>query len=58
MPKVATIIDGIRLEQGTMQSVRRWFRVSAAGLRLLIENPYLRGIMMQSRGWPPITRVM
>ena len=23
MPKVATIIEGIRLEQGTMQSVKR-----------------------------------
>ena len=58
MPKVATIIDGIRLEQGTMQSVKRCIVRRAPRLGFSMDSPYLRGIMMQSRGWPPITLVM
>ena len=33
MPKVATIIDGIRLEQGTMQSVRRCVSCGGRGFK-------------------------
>ena len=45
MPSVATIIEGMRLEHGTMQSVKR-FRCDEAGeLKLPMDFPYFRGII-------------
>jgi hypothetical protein len=45
IPKVATIIDGIKLEQGTMQSVKRPRCGAASEIRLLMGYLYFRGIV-------------
>jgi hypothetical protein len=39
MPKAATIIDGMRLEQGTMQTLKSSRGVASAGLRYSMRGP-------------------
>ena len=45
MPKVATIIDGMKFEHGTMHSVKRARCGAPAGRRLLMGDLYLRGMV-------------
>ena len=45
MPRVATIIDGIRFEEGTMQSVRRCGRAAVTNLEFFRKGPgYFSGM--------------
>jgi hypothetical protein len=44
IPKVATTIDGIRFEQGTMHTVRR-SGAGAAEFELLMGFPYFKGMV-------------
>ena len=45
IPNVATIIEGIKLEQGTMQSVKRPRCGASSEMRLLMGYLYFRGIV-------------
>jgi hypothetical protein len=45
IPNVATIIDGMRLEHGTMQIVARSRGEATGEARFLMGGPYFKGIM-------------
>jgi hypothetical protein len=62
MPKVATIIEGIKLAQGMMATDRRSGCADegefGSAMLTLRGDSYFNGMKTSCRGWPPTTRVI